>query len=58
MKDKTKNPIGPQIFSNEIRAVQVSNVSGKIKVSAYGSAPAGRTISGGMISKPGFYDVL
>ena len=53
MKDKTKNLIGPQIFSNEIRAVQVSNVSGKIKVSAYGSArlPEG-TISGGMISKP------
>lgn len=53
MKDKTKNLIGLQIFSNEIRAVQVSNVSGKIKVSAYGSArlPEG-TISGGMISKP------
>lgn len=53
MKEKVKNLIGLQIFSNEIRAVQLDTASGKIKISAYGSArlPEG-TITGGMIAKP------
>lgn len=53
MKDNSKKVIGLQIFSNEIRAVQVASTSGAIKVTAYGSArlPEG-TIAGGMIAKP------
>lgn len=53
MKDNSKKIIGLQIFSNEIRAVQVANTSGAIKVTAYGSArlPEG-TVAGGMIAKP------
>ncbi|HHW25358.1 MAG TPA: pilus assembly protein PilM [Clostridiales bacterium] len=53
MKEKVKNVIGLQIFSNEIRAVQVTSASDKLKVSAYGSArlPEG-TVMGGIIAKP------
>jgi Competence protein A. len=52
-KENIKKLISLQIFSNEIRAVQVSGASGKVKISAYGSArlPEG-TISGGLIAKP------
>ena len=53
MSENIKKIIGLQIFSNEMRAFQISGSSGKIKILAYGSArlPEG-TISGGMIAKP------
>ncbi len=53
MKEKIDRLIGLQIFSSEIRAVQMQGSSDKLKISAYGSMrlPEG-TVAGGMIAKP------
>lgn len=53
MKDKLKSVIGLQIFTNELRAVEISGNSARVRVLAHGSIPLDDgTILEGLIVKP------